>query len=147
MIAVICLVGDLAQRAGRDVEDRRLGGAARIGQLHGLHRLRIVIFPVPHVDVGLRLGRFWRLGLLLFQADEQPRAVGAPARRGEFADHHAGGEGRMPWPGSKCAACVCGGADAAPGEQDVVALLLAARFVAAKHGEVALPRLLHASWS
>ena len=33
-------------------------------------------------------------GFLLLQADEHARAVAAPARRGELADHHAGREGR-----------------------------------------------------
>ena len=129
------VVHDLTDRARRNIEDRRLGGASRVGELHGLLRLGIVVSPVPHVDVGLRLGGFGLLGVLLLQADEQPRTVGAPARSSEFADDHPGWEaGRL-----------CGierphlrlrRADLAPGEDDVFALRLAARLVATQHDEV-----------
>ena len=129
------LVGDLAQRARRDVEQGGLRRPAQLRDLDDLHRLRVVVFPVVDVDVGLRVGGRRLLGFLFLEADEQPGAVLAPARRRELADHHVLRERRRLGRVER-GRLHLRRAGVPPGEHDVLAQGLPLRLVAAQHRQV-----------
>ena len=96
----------------------------------------LVVFPVPHVHVRLRLVGRGLLVFLFLEADEHARAVRAPdaASANSLSDIPGREAGRVR--GIECRELRIGGVDVSPCEQHVLFLDLALRLLAAQRREV-----------
>src|SRR4029079_18819434 len=83
---VVAEFHELARAQRDDTWQRR---ATRLIYLQDLHRLRRLILPVPHVDVGLDRIRRRNFGCLRLDADEELRAIGRPAWIRVIAEHES----------------------------------------------------------